>query len=60
MRLEPIEFGERAGIEQQLDPLARGQPSGGVLPIDSLRAARNLRTGVVLVELFDLVLERQA
>ena len=39
---ELVELLERAGIEQQLDPLARGQLAGGVLRVEPLLAAAEL------------------
>ena len=40
---ELVELLERAGIEQQLDPLARRQLAGGVLAIEPRLAAAELR-----------------
>jgi hypothetical protein len=56
--LEAVELGERAGIEQQLDALARGQLAALVLSVDARLAAAELGLGVQLFELLELVLER--
>ena len=42
MRDELVDFFERAGVEQQLDPLARGQSAAGVLLVEPLLAAAEL------------------
>ena len=39
---ELVDLLERAGIEQQLDPLARGQLAGRVLPLEPIGAAAEL------------------
>ena len=39
MRDELVEFLEGAGIEEQIDPFARGQLAGRVLPANPLLAA---------------------
>ena len=39
---ELVELLERAGIEQQLDPLARGELAGRVLALEPLLAAAEL------------------
>ena len=59
MRLEPVELGERPRIDEKLDPLAGGQLPDTVLLLEPLCASAELGSGVVLVELFDLLVERQ-
>jgi hypothetical protein len=46
MRDEFVEFFERAGIEQEVDPLAGGQFARGMLPPQSLLAAPKLRSAL--------------
>jgi hypothetical protein len=59
MRLEAVVLAERAGIEQQLDALARGQLALLVLLVDSRLAAAQLRAGDPLLQELDLLLDRQ-
>ena len=47
---ELVELLERAGIEQQLDPLARGQLAGGVLALETIGAAAELGAPLEVVE----------
>jgi len=42
MRDELVDFLERARIEKQLDPLARGQAAAGALLVETLLAAAEL------------------
>jgi hypothetical protein len=42
MRDELVDFLERARIEEQLDPFARGEPAAGALPVEPLLAAAEL------------------
>ena len=39
MGLELVQLDERAGIEQEIDPLARGHPAALALPFQALFAA---------------------
>ena len=50
MRDELIELFERAGIEQQLDALARRELAGRVLPVEALLAAAELGAALEIVE----------
>ena len=45
---EHVEFLERAFVEQDLEPLARGQPALGVLRVDPLLSAAEPRLGAAL------------
>ena len=56
---EAVELREGAGIEQELDALARGELAGRVLTLDAILPAAELGAGVQLLELLELVLERQ-
>ena len=47
---ELVELFERAGIEQQLDPLARGQLAGGVLALEPIGAAAELGASLEIGE----------
>jgi hypothetical protein len=57
---EAIALAEAAGIEQQLDPLAGRQLAGLVLALDARRAAALQGAIVELLELLDLLLDRQS
>jgi hypothetical protein len=57
--LEAVVLAERAGIEQQLDALARGQLALLVLLVDARLAAAELGTRDALLEQLDLLLDRQ-
>src|SRR5205823_14937271 len=46
VRLELVQLDEAAGIEQELDPLARGELSVLVLPVDAFLAAAQLGLGI--------------
>ena len=54
---ELIEFLERAGIEKERDPLARGQLPLVVLPVDASGAAAKLTLALPPLQLFELRLE---
>src|SRR5437764_2332628 len=51
VRLELVQLDEAAGIEQELDPLARGELSLLVLPVDPFLTAAQLGLGVQRGEL---------
>jgi hypothetical protein len=55
-----VVLAEAAGVEEQLDPFARGELAGLVLALDARRTAALERAVVELVELLDLLLDRQA
>ena len=55
---EHVELDERAGVEQQLEPLAREQLAPLVLALDRLRAAGVQRLLAQLVELLEALLDR--
>ncbi len=59
MQLEPIELGEGSRIDEELEPLTGRQLSDPVLLLDPFGAPAELGSGVVLIELFDLLVERQ-
>ena len=44
------ELGERAGVEEQIDPLARRRLAGRVLALDALGAAAEARGGAALAQ----------
>jgi hypothetical protein len=50
MRDQLVDFFERAGIEQQVDPLAGGQLAGRMLPLDAGLAAAELRAALQIGE----------
>ena len=50
VRDELVDFLERAGIEQQLDPLAGGELAGRVLALDAGLAAAELRAALQIGE----------
>ena len=50
---EGVEFLERAFVEQDLEPLARGQLAAGVLGLDALLAAAHMGRGAAPFELAD-------
>ena len=52
---ELVELLERAGIEQQLDPLARGQLAGVVLALEALLAAAELGAPLEVGEMSDRI-----
>ena len=47
---ELVDLLERTGIEQQLDPLTRGQLAGRVLTLDASLAAAELRAALEIGE----------
>ena len=47
-----IELLERAFVEQEVDPLARGHLAGGVLPRDALCTAARFRAPLTLAQAF--------
>ncbi len=55
---EHVELDERAGVEQLLDALARGQLAPGVLALDGRRVARVQRLLLQLAQLVDALLDR--
>jgi hypothetical protein len=57
--LEAVELAEGSGIEENLEPLPRRELPRPVLPLDSLGPPSELCAGVQLVELLDLLLDRQ-
>jgi hypothetical protein len=59
MGLEAIVLAERARIDQQLDPLARGELALLVLSIDTLLPTAELGLGTELVKTLELLLEGQ-
>jgi hypothetical protein len=59
MGLEAVVLPERAGVEQQLDALARGELALLVLLVDSRLATAQLRAGDPLLQELDLLLDRQ-
>jgi hypothetical protein len=56
---ELVDFLKRAGIEQQIDPLARRELPGLVLPAQPILAASELRAALEILEVSE-VLVRQA
>ena len=61
VRDELVDFLERAGIEQQLDPLAGGQLAGRVLALDARLAAAELRAALQIGEgVFGIHVEAQS
>jgi hypothetical protein len=59
VHLEAIVFAEASRIEQELDPLARGELAGLVLALDA-RSAPTLQGPLVeLLQLLDFFLDRQ-
>ena len=44
------ELGERARVDEEVDPLARGELAGRVLALDALRAATQARGGAALAQ----------
>src|SRR5262249_38322922 len=54
---EPIELRERALVEEELEPLARGLLAGLVLAPDSLGSSRQLGREVAAAELVESLLE---
>jgi hypothetical protein len=59
VRLEAVVLAEGAGVEQQLDALARGQLALLVLLVDAALAAAQLGRGDLLLQQLDLLLDRQ-
>jgi hypothetical protein len=57
--LEAIELRERARIDQQVDALASRQLAPLVLRVDPILATTQLGLSIELVELLELLLERQ-
>src|SRR5262249_28978298 len=55
MRAQLVELDERAGIEEQLDPLARGELALAVLLFDALGTAARFRALVQSAERGDVV-----
>jgi hypothetical protein len=51
-RVQP-QLAEAAGLDEQVDALARGQLAGRVLPGDPLLAAAEARGGAALGQVFD-------
>ncbi len=51
VRDEPVELDERARVEQQIDPLARGELAGLVLALDASAPPASSARSVELVEL---------
>jgi hypothetical protein len=60
VRLESIVFAKRAGIEQQLDALARRQLSLLVLLVDARLATAQLCLGDALFQELDFLLDGQS
>ncbi len=50
MRDELVDFLEASGVEQQIDPLARGQLAGVVLPLQPIVAAAVLSAALEILE----------
>ncbi len=50
VRDELVDFLERAGVEQQIDALARGQLAGGVLLVEPVLPAAELRAALQVGE----------
>src|SRR5581483_11184944 len=48
---EQAELEPRAGVDEQVDPLARGQPSARPVPLDALPAAARERRAAAALEL---------
>jgi hypothetical protein len=59
VRLEAIVFAERARIHEQLDPLTRGELALGVLAVDACLTPTEQGLLAQLVEVLELILERQ-
>ena len=59
MGLEAVELAKGAGIDEQLDPLACGELALGVLPVDAILATPELGLGAELVQVLELLLDRQ-
>jgi hypothetical protein len=59
VRLEAVELLERSGVEQQLDSFPRRELAGLVLALDAIEAAAQLGPGIELVEVLELLLDRQ-
>jgi hypothetical protein len=55
MRDEFIDLLERAGIEQQLDPLVRGELAGFVLASEAVVAAPEFRTALEVFKVCDWI-----
>jgi len=59
MHLEAVVLAERSGVEEQLDSLARGELPRFVLALNPLRAPTLQSPLVELLELLDLLFDRQ-
>jgi hypothetical protein len=57
--LEAVVLPEAAGVEQQVDALARAELALLVLLVDACLAAAQLRLGDLLLQELDLLLDRQ-
>ena len=57
--LEAIVLAKGAGIDQELDPLACSELALGVLPIDAILATPKLGLGAELVQVLELLFDRQ-
>ena len=55
VRDEPVELDEAAFVEQEVEPLARGELALGVLRLDARGAAALLRLGAAALEEVELV-----
>jgi hypothetical protein len=54
---ELVDLGERARVEKEVDPLARGLLSGFVLAADALVAPAQLGRGVTPMQFLEALLE---